>query len=258
MFACHLPLRSSSAYLLLLGVSIFGCSSATTPTAITPTPIIPVSYTPPSAPCVGASDYGTPAQQGALDLDAELPVNAANQATYVAAVQAGMNTRGNTVGCPGTAYTYQAATATPIPTYAQALSNWTGTHVPGILAYSTTCPDLGRTGAAYALAGYYASLSQYTLSAASQQQLNAQLAAIDAMLAAEQFTSSNVSGTLTNPGSFGYLNTSAFEQLLFHHARRQRHPGFEHQCLLHRCPQRLHLLHCRYIQGQQLSGAGSR
>ena len=212
-------IRSLCLLLLALSLGTVGCGSApttaSTATTATPTPAAPVSYIPPTAPCVGASDYGTPGEQGALDIDAELPVSAANQTTYVAAVQAGMNSRGNAVGCPGTAYTYQAAAATPIPTYAEALSNWTGTHVPGILTYSTACPDLGRTGAGYALASYYANLSGYTLPAATQQQLSTKVSAIDAMLAAEQFTSSNVSGALTNPGSFGYLNTAASNSCFF-------------------------------------------
>ena len=125
-----------------------------------------------------------------------------------------MKSRGNTVGCPGTAYTYQSAAATT-PTYAQALTNWTGTHIPGILTYSTACPDLGRTGAAYALAGYYANLSGYAPSATTQQQLTTELNAIDAMLAGEQFTASNASGTLNDPGSFGYLNTSSANSCFF-------------------------------------------
>ncbi len=200
--------------LLTFSLGAAGCGSTVTPTTVTQTPVATVSYTAPTAPCVAASNYGTPAVQAALDQDAELSINAANQATYVVAVQAGMNSRGNTVGCPGTAYTYEAAAATA-PTYAQALSNWTGTHVPGILSYPTACPDLGRTGAGYALAGYYANLSAYTLSTFTQQQLTTKLTAIDNMLAGEQFTSGTVSGTVTNPGSFGYLNTSPSNSCFF-------------------------------------------
>ena len=134
-------------------ISVEGCGSGTSPSTAPVTVTPPVTYTQPVPPCVGPSNYGTGAEQGALDVDAELPMSAANQATYVAAVQAGMNTRGNTVGCPGTAYSYDTASATPIPTYPQALANWTTIHVPGLLAYSTVCPDLGRTAGAYALAG---------------------------------------------------------------------------------------------------------
>ncbi len=214
MPACPKSVRSLCPLLLAVSLGIAGCGSTPTSPIVTPAPVTPVSYTPPTAPCVAASNYGTPAVQGALDVDAELSNTPANQATYVAAVQTGMNSRGNTVGCPGTAYTYDAASATA-PTYTQALSNWTGTHVPGILAYSTACPDLGRTGAGYALAGYYANLSGYTLPASTQQQLTAKIIAIDDMLAGEQFTSANVSGTVGNPGSFGYLNTSSSNSCFF-------------------------------------------
>ncbi len=206
--------RSLSSLVLALSLGLAGCGSTPTPATGTPAPVTPVSYTPPTAPCVAASNYGTPAEQAALDQDAELPISSANQATYVAAVQAGMNSRGNTAGCPGTAYTYEAAAASA-PTYAQALNNWTGTHVPGILAYSTACPDLGRTGAAYALAGYYANLSGYTLPTSTQQQLTTKLSAIDDMLAGEQFASGTVSGTILNPGSFGYLNASSSNSCFF-------------------------------------------
>ncbi len=181
---------------------------------VTPATVVPASYTPPTAPCVTTSNYGTPADQAALDTDAELPINPANQATYVAAVHAGMNSRGTAVGCPSTAYTYEAAAATP-PTYAQVLGTWTGTHVPGILGYSTACPDLGRTGAAYALASYYANLSGYTLPTSTQQQLTTQTGAIDAMLAGEQYSSVNVSGTVNDPGSFGYVNTTPANKCFF-------------------------------------------
>jgi hypothetical protein len=167
------------------------------PVCLQPPSIMAQTTLNPSMPCNAIGNYGTNAEQTAIDT----AVETGTQAQFAAAVEAAENTRGTMVGCPGSTYTYDTTRTPTAPSFATVLANWNTQHVPNITSYSTACPDIGRNGSGYALATYYTALAGYP----SNQ---TQLINIANMQLATQYSSSTVGGNPLNAGSFGYINTS--------------------------------------------------
>ncbi|MDG1775893.1 MAG: T9SS type A sorting domain-containing protein [Crocinitomicaceae bacterium] len=119
--------------------------------------------------------------------------------TAINAIQTGMNSRGNSLGCPQVPYGYISAN-TLEPLLSDIVNVWSSAHAPTVSNYNVSCPRIGRYESNSTLGAYYAMLAGYFSD-------TSKLAEISDMMYDQQYAVWNInSPDARNEGVFGYIN----------------------------------------------------
>ena len=169
-------------------------------------------------PCTSSNSYGSSGDQHAQDVDVEdttIQYPTINSALVTQVEKSEQNRVDNgTLGCPVDSYTWTTGVSDTEPTVSALITNWNTYHVPIINDYVTNvanvCPDAGRTGGGYGLAGYYAMLASAGSGMSGLTTVSlGNLAKIELMLYREQYSAYTMNTGTTQPtgaGVFGYIN----------------------------------------------------
>ena len=171
-------------------------------------------------PCPTSSSYGTADDQHAQDIDEENGTQYPNVnsvlSTQINTSKEDRNTA-KALGCPVDSYTWvKPKNGDTAPVLSNLISDWNTNHVPLINSYVTNvadvCPDAGRTGGAYGLAGYYVQLAGAGAGMSGLTKVTlGNLEKIELMLYREQYSAYTMNTGTTQPsgaGVFGYINAN--------------------------------------------------
>lgn len=150
----------------------------------------------PVPPC--GNDYGTTSDEA--NIIQQMRFGTVNDA--VNAINQAKNSRGFSLGCPQSSYSYNSANYTE-PLLTEVETVWNSAHKPAIEAYSIDCPRIGRYENNAALGAYYAMLAGYPVNSGV-------LGNIAEMMMAQQYGSSTVAVIVPeHEGVFGYIHVGS-------------------------------------------------